>query len=124
MEDLQDRVAALEARLQELDALINLVFRLMSLAKPVSSVLEQFGATETEDRAVHALLDDLAKRVEKGGMYAPSFGGFMNELVERFPAIRGNRQFVSLLLDTLKVDRPAYQRLHDYTSAQGWPQWT
>ena len=57
-------------------------------------------------------------------MYAPSFNGFVNELVERFPAVRGDRQFITFLLDTLKLDRPAYQRLHTYTSAQGWPHWS
>ena len=57
-------------------------------------------------------------------MYAPSFAGFVNDLVERLPGARGDRQFISLLLDMLKLDRPAYKRLHGYASAQGWPQWT
>ena len=39
-------------------------------------------------------------------------------------AVRGNQQFVSLLLDTLKVDRAAYQKLYGYVSAEGWPKWT
>jgi hypothetical protein len=119
----QDRIAALEAKVQELDALVNLALRLIALEKPVSAVLERYGATDTENLAVHALLDDVARRAEQGGMYAPSFGGFVNELVERLPAVRGDRQFISLLLDTLKLDRPAYQRLHAYTSAEGWPNW-
>jgi hypothetical protein len=119
-----DRIAALEAKVQELDALVNLALRLLAVEKPVSALLERYGATEAEDLAVHTLLDDLARRAEQGGMYAPSFGGFVNELTHRFPAGRGDRQFVTLLLDTLKVDRPAYQRLHAYTAAQGWPQWT
>jgi hypothetical protein len=119
-----DRIAALEVKVQELDALVNLALRLLAVEKPVSALLERYGATEAEDQAVHALLDDLARRAGQGGMYAPSFGGFVNELTHRFPAARGDRQFITLLLDTLKVDRPAYQRLHAYTSAQGWPQWT
>src|SRR5689334_4020542 len=120
----QDRLAALEAKVQELDTLVNLALRLIAVEKPVSTLLERYGATEAEDLAVHALLDDVARRAEQGGMYAPSFGGFVNELVQRFPAARGDRQLVTLLLDTLKIDRPAYQRLHAYTSAAGWPQWT
>ena len=120
----QDRIAALEAKVQELDALVNLALRLIAVEKPVSALLERYGATEAEDSAVHALLDDLARRAEQGGMYAPSFGGFVNELNERFPAARGDRQFVELLLDTLGVDRPAYRRLHGYISAQRWPQWS
>ena len=118
----QDRIAALEAKVQELDTLVNLALRLIAVEKPVSTLLERYGATEDQDLAVHALLDDVARRAEQGGMYAPSFGGFVNELVERFPPARGDRQFVALLLDTLKVDRPAYQRLHAYIAAQDWLQ--
>ena len=120
----EERIAALEAKVYELEVLVNLSLRLLALEKPVSAVLERYGATDAEDVAVHALLDDMARRAEQGGMVAPSFGGFIGQLFERFPSIRGNREFVSLLLDTLKVDRPAYQKLHAYLSAQGWPQWT
>jgi hypothetical protein len=119
-----DRIAALEAKVQELDALVNLALRLLAVEKPVSALLERHGATEAESLAVHALLDDVARRAEQGGMYAPSFAGFVNELAQRLPAARGDRQFTALLLDTLKVDRPAYQRLHAYASAHGWPQWS
>jgi len=45
-------------------------------------------------------------------------------LFQRFPAIREDRQFVGLLLDSLKIDRPAYHRLHAYASAEGWPHWS
>jgi hypothetical protein len=113
-----------KARSKKLDAMTNLALRPLAVEKPVSVLLEQYGATEAEDLAVHALLDDVANRAEGGGMYAPSFGGFEEELSERFPAARGNKEFVSLLLDMLKRDRPAYQKLHRYISAQGWPQWT
>jgi hypothetical protein len=119
-----DRIGALEAKVEELDALVNLALRLLSLTKPVSALLERYGATETEDLAVHALLDDLAKRAEQGGMYTPSFGGFTSELFARFPATRGDREFVKLLLDTLRIDRPAYQKLHAFVAAANWPQWS
>ena len=116
-----DRIAALEAKVQELDTLVNLALRLIAVEKPVSRLLERYGATGAEDLAVHALLDDVAARAAQGGMYAPSFFGFASELVKRFPAVRGDRQFVSLLLDTLKIDRPVYQKLFAYALAEGWP---
>ncbi len=125
MADNQEtRIAALEAKVQELDALVSLALRLLAIEKPISAVLERYGATEAEALAVHALLDDVAKRAEQGGMYAPSFGGFVGELFERFPGVRGNKEFVALLLDTLKVDRAIYHKLHAYVAAQGWPKWT
>ena len=125
MADTQpDRIAALEAKVQELDTLVNLALRLLAVEKPVSALLERYGATDAEDVAVHALLDDLSRRAEQGGMYAPSFGGFVNDLYTRLPSVRGDREFIALLLDTLRVDRPAYQRLHAYVAAQGWPHWS
>jgi len=122
--DQDSRLAALEAKVAELEALVTLALRLLAVEKPVSALLERYGATEAEDLAVQALLSDLAGRAERGGMYAPSFGGFINDLFERFPSTRGDREFVSLLLDTLKLDRPAYQKLYAYISREGWPQWS
>jgi len=119
-EDAEQRIAALEAKVQELDALVNLALKLLAVEKPVSALLERYGATQAEDLAVHALLDDVTKRAERGGMYAPSLRGFVNEIDATFPTVRGDRQFVSLLLDTLKLDRPAYQKLHAFAIAHGW----
>jgi len=119
-DDAEQRIAALEAKVQELDALVNLALKLLAVEKPVSALLERYGATQAEDLAVHALLDDVAKRAERGGMYAPSLRGFQNELDATFPTVRGDRQFVSLLLEALKLDRPAYQKLHGFAVAHGW----
>jgi hypothetical protein len=118
-----DRVAALEAKVHELETLVNLTLRLMAIEKPLSALLNRYGASESEDRAIHALIDDLIQRIEAGGIYAPSFAGFVSDLVRRFPAVRDDREFVSLLLETLKIERPAYRRLHAYAASQGWPHW-
>jgi hypothetical protein len=117
------RLTALEAKVQELEAMVTLAFRLLSLQKPVSALLASYGAVPSEDVAVHALLDDLAQRAGQGGIQTPSFGGFAEELFQRFAGIRGNREFVSLLLDALKIDRPAYRALHAFTVREGWPRW-
>jgi hypothetical protein len=118
-----DRIAAVEAKLHELETLVNLALRLLALERPLSALLARYGASEVQDRAIHALLDDVIKRVEAGGVYAPAFSGFLSDLVSRFPPARNDRVFVSLFLDTLQVERPAYQKLHAYAMAQGWPHW-
>ena len=122
-DNAEQRIAALESKVQELDSLVNLALRLLAVENPVSALLERYGATQAEDQAVHAMLADVARRTEQGGMYAPSFPAFQDEIDTRFPTIRGDRQFVTLLVDTLKLDRPAYQKLHAYATAQGWPKW-
>lgn len=63
------RVAALEAKVQELEAMLTLALRLLSVERPVSAILERFGATEAEDLAVHELLDSLAGRAQAGCTY-------------------------------------------------------
>ena len=118
------RLSALEAKVQELETLVNLALRLLAVQRPVSALLERYGAKESEELAVQHLLDDVAGRAERGGIEAPSFPGFLYELEMKFPAIRDDREFVSLLLDTLRLDRAAYQKLHTYVTAQGWPQWS
>jgi hypothetical protein len=40
-----------------------------------------------------------------------------------FPELRGDRQFVQLIIDTLRVERPAYRELHRYMTSHGWPVW-
>lgn len=122
-EDHETRIAALEAKVQELEALVNISLRLSSAEKPLSALLARFGATETETLAVHALLDDVLTRVQSGGFYTPSFAGFLSQLVKACPAARGDREFVTLLIETLKVERPSYQQLHAFAAAHGWPDW-
>lgn len=41
-------------------------------------------------------------------------------LGEIFPQQRGDAAFVRSLIDTLRVERPAYRELHAYMAAQGW----
>jgi hypothetical protein len=118
-----DRIVALESKVQELETLVNLALRLLAVEKPLSALLSRYGASEAEDRAVHALLDDVMKRVEAGGIYTPAFPGFMRDLTRCFPAVKDDREFVVLLFDTLKVERPAYQKLHAYITVEGWPKW-
>jgi hypothetical protein len=114
-------LADLDARLREVEALQELVLRLISTLKPLDRVLEQYGATETQARAFYTLLDDLCARMPRGEQDRPSFGYFEMQVGDIFPAMRGNREFLSLIIDTMKIDRPAYRDLHAYVAAH-WTQ--
>jgi hypothetical protein len=114
-------IADLDARLREVEALQELVLKLLSTLKPLDRVLEQYGATETQTRAFYTLLDDLCARTGRGEQDRPSFNYFEMQMGDLFPALRGNREFLSLIIDTMKVDRPAYRDLHAYIAAHGWP---
>jgi hypothetical protein len=121
--DLVSRLAALESEVQELKAMQELTLRLLSTTKPLSNLLQYYGATETREQALYRLLDDLAERIKGPSHREPTFGQFKVRLGEIFPELRDDRNFVQLIIDTLKVERPAYQRLHDYMTSHRWPVW-
>jgi hypothetical protein len=107
-------LADLDARLREVEALQEVILRILSTTKPLTNVLDQYGATETQARACHALLDELAVRAKGSESNRPTFAYFKMKVVEIFPAHRGDHEFLELLLDTLKLERAAYRDLHAY----------
>jgi len=115
---------SLHARLREVEAVQQLMLRLMATTKPLDSLLEQYGATTSQERAFYALLDELVARSKGREQDAPTFGYFKMQLSQIFPGLRNDREFLSNIIDTLKVERPVYRELHDYVTAHGWPSWS
>jgi hypothetical protein len=113
-------VADLEARVRELEAVQALILRILSTTEPLDGVLDQFGATETQKRAFYALVDDLVTRARGREQDRPTFAYFEMQLA-RCSDARGDRAFTRLLIDTLKLERPAYRELHAYAVAHNWP---
>jgi hypothetical protein len=116
-------LADLDARLRELEAVQELILRLLSTRKPLEDVLEHYGATDSQERAFYRLLDDLAARARGREQDRPTFGYFNVQIAGIFPALRGDREFVSLVIDTMRVERPVYRELHAFMAANGWPKW-
>lgn len=110
----------LEARVAHLEMMQDLLFRLMSMTRPLSNMLEQFGATRTQEQELLKFLDELVERSRGPERVRPSRAHFELHVGEILPALRGNREFLQLLMDTLKVERPAYRELHEYMTAHGW----
>lgn len=119
-DDTQPTIADLDARLREVEVLQALILRILATTKPLAHVLDQYGATEKQERDFCALLDDLARRAKGREADRPTFAFFKLKIAEIFPSLRGDGQFVELLVDTLKVERSAYRELHAYMAAQGW----
>ncbi len=116
----QSDCSDLEARIAHLEMMQDLLFRLMSMTRPLSNVLEQFGATRTQELELLKFLDELVERSRGPERGRPSRAHFEMHVGEIMPTLRGNREFLQLLMDTLKVERPAYRELHEYMTAQGW----
>jgi len=121
--DLTARVQELESQVAELVAMQNLLLRLMSTTRPLSRMLEQYGATETQEEAVYRLLDRVSERTRGDERDLVTFGYLRRGLGEIFLDRRDDREFIQLLIDTLKIERPAYRNLHAYMMANQWPIW-
>jgi hypothetical protein len=117
------RLAAIEAQIEELKSVQELLLRLLSTTRPLAKLLEYYGATDTKEQALYRLLDELVERIRGPKFREPTFGSFIQRLGEIFPDMRGDRQFVQLLIDTLRVERSAYRELHDFMAAHHWPVW-
>ena len=121
--DLTARVVELESRVEELTIIQSLLLRLISLTRPLAKLLEQYGATQTQEQALYDLLDRISERTAGIQRDLVTFGYFLRGVEQIFPHRSGDRQFVQLLMDTLKLERPAYRALHDYMIANKWPVW-
>ena len=110
----------LDARLREVEALQEMMLRILATTKPLDNVLDQYGATDTQERATYALLDDLAARTTGRENERPTFPYFEMKMGDIFPALRRDRAFLMLVIDTLKVERAAYRALHAYMTAHAW----
>ena len=121
--DVTARLTELEAQVQELKAVQDLLLRLLSTTRPLSSLIEYYGATESTEQALYRLLDEMVERLRGPEHAQPSFGDFKLRIGGLFPQLRGDRQFIQLLIDTLKIERPPYQELYGYMTQHHWPVW-
>jgi len=118
--DLPARVVELESRVSELEALQQLVLRILSTTKPLDSLLEQYGATDSQAKSFYKLLDELVVRARGREQERPTFAYFQMQLGNIFPTLRQDSEFTRLVLDTMKIERAAYRELSVYCMAQGW----
>jgi hypothetical protein len=121
--DLMARLAAVEREIQELKAMQDLTLRLLSVTRPIAGLVQYYGATESQEHALYRLLDEMVVEFRGPTHRHPTFGDFRTRLAGIFPALRGDREFVQLLIDTLKIERPAYRELHRFLSDRHWPVW-
>jgi hypothetical protein len=121
--DLLNRLGALEAQVQELRSVQDLLLRLMSTTRPLANLLEYYGATDASEQALYNLLDELLVASRAPKPRQPTFSYFQIRMAEIFPTLHADRAFIQTLIDTIKVDRPAYRELHAYMAAHGWPRW-
>ena len=121
--DVTTRLVALEAEVAELKAVQALLVRLLATTRPLSGMLEYYGATESTEQALYRYLDEMVEKIRGPQHGHPTFSAFQVRIGGLFPQLRGDRQFIQLLIDTLKVERPAYAELYRYMQQHHWPVW-
>ncbi|MBI3492357.1 MAG: hypothetical protein HY047_11340 [Acidobacteria bacterium] len=95
-----------------------------SLAQWPGDVKGAKGKGLRQERAFYNLLDDLTARTTAGAQDRPTFAYFVMKVQDIFPTLRHDREFINLIVDTLRMERPAYRELSKYAQANGWPTWT
>ena len=117
------RLAVLEGEVQELKAIQDLMLRLLSTTRPLARLLEFYGAAESKQQDLYRLLDELVEDFRRPEHRQPAFGAFRTRLGGIFPELRGDRDFTQMLIDTLKIERPAYRELYRCMVDRHWPVW-
>jgi len=118
-DDLAAKIADLDARLSEVEALQALTLRILSTTRPLDAVLAQYGASQAQQQALYRLLDSLAARTRGPERERPTRSYFQMQLTEIFPH-QEDRAFLDLIVDTLRIEQPLYRDLYAYMTAQGW----
>ena len=121
--DVLGRIEALEAQVAELKSVQDLLMRLLATTRPLANLLEFYGATDAAEQALYNLLDELWPL--PGGPSPANRPSATSRCAWPRSSRRcaADRAFVQTLIDTLKVDRPAYRELHAYMAGHGWPSW-
>jgi len=118
-DDLAAKIADLDARLSEVEALQALTLRILSTTRPLAAVLAQYGASQAQQQSLYRLLDSMAGRINAVERERPTYAYFQVQFAEIFPR-QGDRAFMDLVVDTLRIEQPLYRDLHAYMTAQGW----
>ncbi len=118
-DDLAAKIAELDARLSEVEALQALTLRIISTTRPLDAVLAQYGVSEAQQQSLYRLLDNLAVRTKGTERERPTQAYFQMQFAEIFPR-QEDRSFMDLVVDTLKLEQPLYRELYAYMTAQGW----
>ncbi len=111
-QQLESQVADLQARVTDLEAQLNTALGILGLIRPAATVLSGCGADEGQQHALYRLIDDMESRVVAGS--SVSYADFAERVADLVPARRGDRRFVELLIEALKLERPASKPMLDY----------
>jgi hypothetical protein len=101
-----------EVRLASMETQLNTALGVLALMQPAATVLKVNGADKAQQQKLFDLIDEMSKRVDSG--CSVSFSEFEDRVSELVPARRGDRKFSEMLIEALKLERPASKPMLDY----------
>ncbi len=111
METIENsRMIDLEARVAELEARLEGVTRIVAESGPLARVLASHGVSADQERVIYAIIDEMAERHEQGRP-AP-FAEFEDRIISLVGQLHGDRRFVELIVEALRIERPKLKRLY------------
>ena len=106
-----DRVIELEARVADLEARLAGVIRVVAASRPLGRVLSSYGVTEDQERVIYAIVTEMGERLANGEV-AP-FAEFEDRIAYMVAQLSGDRRFLELIVEALRIERPALTRLYE-----------
>lgn len=106
-----DRLIEIEARVHELEARLNGVMSVVATLQPVGTLLASYGVPDEQQQVFYEVIDEMSARLDRGA--AASFTEFEEWVASLIAPRRGDRRFVGLLIEALRVERPGSRRLCD-----------
>jgi hypothetical protein len=109
---LDSQVTELQARVMDLETKLNTALGILALTRPAATVLRRCGAEKEQQEEFFRLVDEMTKRVETG--FSVSYSDFEERVLELVPGKRGDRKFLEVLIEAVKLERPSSKPMLDY----------
>jgi hypothetical protein len=106
------QVTELQGRVAELEAQLKTALGILGLMKPAETLMAHCGADAAQQQALYRMIDEMESRVIQGS--SVSYSDFSERVADLVPGKRGDRKFVELLIDALKLERPSSKPMLDY----------
>ena len=105
-------VTDLQARVTDLEARVNTALGILALIRPAATVLRRLGVDSGQQKAFYQLIDEMTQRVADGSTV--SYAAFAERVSEIVPSRRGDRKFLEVLVEALKLERPNSKPMLDH----------
>ena len=109
---LDSQVLDLQARLADVESQLGAALGILALIRPAATLLSRAGADPRQRQAFYDLIDEMTRRVDEGATV--SYAEFADRVSEIAPTRRGDRRFLEVLIEAVKLERPDAKPMLDH----------